>query len=534
MLRLVYSNGEGFATATNTNLTPLYPPARIFNSVREYSIDDDFPGLSTVTSNSNKTFDTTQRIRFTGVFDMSKGMTIFFKNDNCKRIRIRLYTSATSTTYADVELTVNGNRLYYAAGNYEPHNIEIIFLETKGTGQQITVTDITLGNITYTEFTEFQNIELLEEYNILSTDLPMNELDFTVTSENELEIGKKVSLYSNDIYFGTFYIDSVQPVASGAYECVAYNSIRILDKNDFEESTTTIFEPGQTLYGFLTTVNANTSAIIDEKTKTTITEPAKIGMRGFIPIESYRKALCRMCWAMGYSIDSARSDIIYLKKIPTQVTKNITDNRIIGQSVFKKGLIYKRAKYRYVTSFSARGALNTIKITPGNGIKRYFSEPPGVPYEESFYVLTELKANYFKYTMSGSTDQSISVYKQRFDNQYEEIINPDAAEDGKEMQFTDFECVGLSNMSFVGYISQMSAYSYIEGTPIYRTNDILKYIKSKGTVQARVILDNNPIKPGDLVTINTAWQGTVKGIITKMTTHFGYQDVADVEIFNYE
>lgn len=530
MLRLVYSNGDGFASVANKTLTPSnFEGRRIFNSVREYSVDDDFSALSTSASNSNKTFDTQQYIRFTGIFDMSKGITIFFRNDNCKKIKLKLYTTATSTTYVETELTVSGNRLYYAAGNYTPHNIQIDFLETRSAGQKITVTDIALGNVNYTEFTDFLNIELLEEYNILSTDLPMNELDFTIMSENEIQIGKKVSLYSNDIYFGTFYIDSVQPVASGAYECVAYNSIRPLDKAQFEDAQNTILEPGELLSDFITNESTATPAIIDYKSKTTITSANYIGMRGFIPIESYRKALCRMCWAMGYSIDSARSDVIYLKKIPTQVTKNITDSSIIGQSIFKKGLIYKSATYRYVTSFSARGEFYSQKIAPGE-TKRYYGEPPCVPYEESFYSIGQIRANWFSYTLSGSQEQTISVYKQFFDNKYDTITNPNANE-GSEMQFVDFECVGLTNMNFVSAGSGL--YAYITGTPIYRTNDILKYIQSTGIVQATIILDNNPVKPGDMVTITTAWQGTVKGIITKMTTHFGYQDTADIEIFEF-
>ena len=67
---------------------------------------------------------------------------------------------------------------------------------------------------------------------------------------------------------------------------------------------------------------------------------------------------------------------------------------------------------------------------------------------------------------------------------------------------------------------------------ISRAEDVGVFIKSRGTVSAKIVLNGE--KVGDIVKIQTAWDGDVVGIITSMTTKLGGTNVADVEIFEWK
>ena len=64
-----------------------------------------------------------------------------------------------------------------------------------------------------------------------------------------------------------------------------------------------------------------------------------------------------------------------------------------------------------------------------------------------------------------------------------------------------------------------------------RNANIKKYIKSRGKVNAKIRLRNERI--GDLIQIETAWDGFITGIVTKMDIKFGYEDIADIEVLEW-
>ena len=64
-----------------------------------------------------------------------------------------------------------------------------------------------------------------------------------------------------------------------------------------------------------------------------------------------------------------------------------------------------------------------------------------------------------------------------------------------------------------------------------RNNNIQRYIESNGKVTAKIRLRDE--KLGDVVQIETAWDGIITGIITKMNIVFGYEDIAEIEVLEW-
>ena len=62
---------------------------------------------------------------------------------------------------------------------------------------------------------------------------------------------------------------------------------------------------------------------------------------------------------------------------------------------------------------------------------------------------------------------------------------------------------------------------------------IKKWQKSEGIVKARIIIRNGE-RVGDAVSIQTAYDGVQEGIITKMTILPGYNNIADIEVTQWE
>ena len=65
----------------------------------------------------------------------------------------------------------------------------------------------------------------------------------------------------------------------------------------------------------------------------------------------------------------------------------------------------------------------------------------------------------------------------------------------------------------------------------YKKKHIQKYMQSGGTVTAKIRLRGERV--GDLIQIETAYDGIKTGIINCMNIFFGYEDIADIEVLEW-
>lgn len=434
-----------------------------------------------------------------------------------------------------------------------------------GTPQDVQFTSVIIGG----ELIQFEKIlsaDLIEEMNILGDDLPINEFDFTVVSQQDLAPGSKLSVYSNDEYFGTFWTDKVDKISqnySGAekvytLECV--NAIGILDKCSFDDCDISFLNGPFTTWSSLKN-ELKSKAKLEIQLENEKAEP-NYGVLGLVPVQSLRFFLCEFAWSICKWVCTARRDDIYLRSIPSAVTVTIPSDYVIGNAIYQKQDIITKAYWTHPVENIDWGTSNglwTITLPSTSTLhKIYYGSPPAwVDINNDKYKNVKWKANYFEYQSQEATS-NISVFGSQNLTETTEILSPGTHTTLTErsQEYNKFACVGIRNFeaktakefgldsthSFIFVLIKAGTYnsSTLSGESIDSANlivtqkvsDIQKYIQSTGIVTATIILKDNlkNLQAGDMVTITTAYDGQITGIITKMEISFGYNNTAQVEI----
>jgi len=402
--------------------------------------------------------------------------------------------------------------------------------------------------------------------NILGDDLPINEFDFSVVSQQDLAPGSKLSVYSNDEYFGTFWTDKVDKISqnySGAekvytLECV--NAIGILGKCSFDDCDISFLNGPFTTWSSLKN-ELKTKAKLEIQLENEKAEP-NYGVLGLVPAQSLRFFLCEFAWSICRWIDTARRDDIYMRSIPSAVTVTIPSDYVIGNAIYQKQDIITKAYWTHPVEnidWGTSNVLGTITLPPTSTLRKiYYGSPPAwADINNEKYKNVKWKANYFEYQSQESTS-NISVFGSQNLTETTEILSPGTHTTTTErsQEYNKFACVGIRNFeaktakemgldsthSFIFELIKAGTYnsSTLSGETIDSANliisqkvsDIQKYIQSTGIVTATIILKDTlkNLQVGDMVTITTAYDGPITGIITKMETSFGYNNTAQVEI----
>lgn len=434
-----------------------------------------------------------------------------------------------------------------------------------GTPQDVQLVSVIVGG----ELIQFEKIlsaDLIEEMNILGDDLPINEFDFSVVSQQNLAPGSKLSVYSNDEYFGTFWTDKVDKISqnySGAekvytLECV--NAIGILDKCSFDDCDISFLNGPFATWPSLKN-ELKSKAKFEIQLENEKADP-NYGVLGLVPAQSLRFFLCEFAWSICRWIDTARRDDIYMRSIPSAVTVTIPSDYIIGNAIYQKQDIITQAYWTHPVEnidWGTSNVLGTITLPSTSTLRKiYYGSPPAwVDINNEKYKNVKWKANYFEYQSQEATS-NISVFGSQNLTETTEILSPGTHTTSTErsQEYNKFACVGLKNFeaktakemgldsthSFIFELIKAGTYnsSTLSGETIDSANliisqkvsDIQKYIQSTGIVTATIILKDTlkNLQVGDMVTITTAYDGQITGIITKMEISFGYNNTAQVEI----
>lgn len=401
--------------------------------------------------------------------------------------------------------------------------VKIAFTGTEVPHSTIKICKIFKGNSII--YDKLKNVSLLEETNILSDDLPISKLEFTMMSNSAPLQNQPVNVYSNNRYYGSFFVDETKKEGKNNYSVTAYNIIKKLDQNtyrDWDELTKFGRYSG----------NTGTQGIIDQ-----IEAPFKInihsdvdlhdyGAFGYIPIKSFRYALCAYGFACGLMIDATRSDTITLKTIPKEISHQIlnSDKRIIGTATFETTTPPASITVVYPSDYSLSEDTQIATFPKyGYGGCEFDNAPFQVDIDSigGNFSIGDKSYNYI----------SIS-YDEGFGNQYEKITlsgykitlsflseTTEGLSSGSEnKEYRDFQLRGRHrNGSSIDEIS--------------RIPDMENVLLSRGTVKAKIRLRGE--KVGDLVSIETDCDGIITGIITSMNIQFGYEDIADIEVFEW-
>lgn len=444
--------------------------------------------------------------------DLSQGITFSFYGDCCREMYIQ-YINSNTETFWEENIAVNSDLFVLKPADTLVSSataLRITFTKTTLPNQFLKLSYVKFGTVTALK--RIKNINLLEEINVLSDDLPINSLEYTVVLDEPIEFQDDdlMGVYSNGKYYGTFYLDEAERIANNIYSIRASNCIRILDDVQYPN------------YDF---IEAPIDHFLNDKDQ--ICELSKVPIEadedlssllvyGHIPIESCRFAVCALGFAGCFMVDGSRNDRVVLKRLPDTVSSVIktADKRIIGQCTFTKSKPISKAILYYPQLQNSEEI--TIEDTAPADMGHYvvFPDPPT--------AVTAIAGNYNVYSQSlnhilfkSKNDSAvITAVKHILVKRYVEVSILDVTKTN-EVKFDGFNIIGYSDG--IDLNSKLA--------------DIEKYIQSGGTAKAKIRLRGERV--GDLIQIETAFDGMKTGIITSMDISFGYEDVADIEVLEW-
>lgn len=308
---------------------------------------DNMGWWSNQMSDENGHFTTplTMEINFTEPHS-SMGLTLIFSEvgDFCNSLNIKYY-NLNNNLLKNLNFTPNDYK-YICKGVVENYGkIVITFYSTNNPYRYLKLYKILYGAEIVFEGDNLMKANILEEIDLLSSEISINTMDFTVYSEDDdfniispqgfyrlLQQRQKLqateTLLKEDKVkdMGTFYLDKWANEKDKTMKFSAIDLIGIIDKTDFNGGMYT-----NTLFKDLIE-KIFTSAGLENDEYEIQEELKNLTLTGYIPICSHRKALQQAIFAIGAVADCSRSEKIKIYKVEDSEENNVIETTNIKQS----------------------------------------------------------------------------------------------------------------------------------------------------------------------------------------------------------
>ena len=312
---------------------------------------------STPRSKADCTFDTppTIEISMDGQFT---SLGIYFKfdgetGDYCSDLNITWYNG--TTQLATQQFFPNSGN-YFCEKTVELYNkIKIQFNKTNLPNRPIKISLILFGIVREFERKELRSVEATEELNIISDELAINTLDFTLDSMEDIDFifqeKQPVSAYDGSNLIGVFYIKSSSRSSARLYDVSCHDALGVLDDEPFSAA----IYSGKNAKDLITSILGGHFLLdMDESLQAeTVT--------GYIPDCTSREALQQIAFALCATVDTSGSRGICVRKLTTDTATEIPLDRLYtGGSVDTSAIVTEVRITAHSYSTSGSGESVTV------------------------------------------------------------------------------------------------------------------------------------------------------------------------------
>jgi hypothetical protein len=512
----------------------------LYDDNSKFYEDGDFVGalssnISDVDGNYSG-FDMTVEMLSEDFVAGGKRVSIEFYNKSCKSCVVKLYElengnvqeiSSKNLVFSPNNADI-GNVVFEDSPSTEKCWISVFPTETNAPYSFIKIQRLLIGNVEVLQ--GIKDINITEEINILSEDLPLNQLDCSITSETPIDFASSnpLSVYSNGKFFGTFYVDDIVRKTDVLYSLKAYSSLY---------KTENLLKWNEKYFSFkdinnlISTENEKKYIDIELENK----KSDDIYIYGFMGSDTKRKMICAIAWSLNMWVDNSRSDIVRLKEYPKEITTFIGNDRIIGEATFEKSeaisqIIYEVDKPKEIGEYFSGEYKDRVDGQPIEHLWEANTPAELVETTNIDIVKKDLYGfdGYFEFEGEGNVTFFVAKYTGR-KFAFKRAMEGLSSANKNALKIKD---LSLFNLCAATYSIEDPNATFDPEDPnaiFFDKSEIAqKYINSRGVVKAKIRLRDEKI--GDMVTIPTAWDGEITGMITYMNIDFGYEDVADVEI----
>lgn len=219
----------------------------------------------------------------------------------------------------------------------------------------------------------FTSVKQIQQINPISDELPINTCDFTFQSDDDIQYNfqskQPISVYFSGNLISTNFITSSERKASRIWDVKSEDYKGLLDKLTF--------------YGGMYDDELAENIISDicgNKIPYTLADSLKNRrVSGWLPIAKGRPSLQQVLFAIGAIVDTANSDKLNIKELPTEVSQTITKSRIKEGQTFKQGNIVTKVSltaHTYIPDTNTQNAVEIFKNHEiGDNIVVIFDNP---------------------------------------------------------------------------------------------------------------------------------------------------------------
>lgn len=462
-------------------------------------------------------------INFENETHSSLGLTLrFSQSDYCTHLKVQYY-NINNMLLSEKEFFPDNNEFFCEDTVTSYKKIVITFYSTNNPYRYLKLYQIDYGKIIQFTGENLTSANLIEELNLLSDELSINTLDFTIYSQDDnfnilnpkgmytaLQERQQLSTYkiadNKKIPMGTFYLDTWKNEKYKTMNFSAIDLIGLLDKTEFmggmyNSTFESVIEEIMTSAGL-----KSTDYEIQEELKS-------ISVMGYIPICTHREALQQILFVVGAVANSARSDKIKIYKVTeSDKTNKISKANILkGTKEIEQGELVTGVSVTSHNYTQSNEQISLFEGELGKGTHQIvFSEPIYNLSCENATIISS-NVNYAIIQVNSSSNIILKGYKYK-DN----------------MQTFSAEVQGLNPNSKRNVLKIESDY-LINSNNAYETAErVLNYYQKTYITKFDFILDDE--KSGDNVVVEGDFNNELNGYATKLDIDMtgGYITSAEV------
>ena len=451
----------------------------------------------------------------------SQGLSLTFDTENNifpKSLNIKWYQGETLLSEKDF---TPKSALYFCRNKVDFYNrVVITFRKMNMPYNRLKLRAIDYGYGTYFFTDELRNIKLIQEIDPLSKSIFMNVCDFTLNSKTDMQYSfqskQPLSVYFNNELKATVFVEKSVRKGARLWEIKSEDYVGILDGVKFMGGIYTEQNASELLETILTQAKVPFT-IAEELLDEVVT--------GYIPICTCRKAIQKICFAIGAVADTSNSETFNIFKLPTEVSQSIPKSRIMQGQNFEGGnriTEVQVTQHSYVPLTSTQDVIelyNASESGQGANIFVEFGEPihsltiSGGTIVDSGSNFAIITTNSSSCILSGKPYKDNTTIKSK--------KNPNILTSDIEniKSFANETLVSSANIDNILNL----CYDYCVKTSkvnmsIVDGKHFVKYGESNyGDVNYGQQLYDQPVNVGDLITAETEYLGTLEGRIISAT-----------------
>lgn len=317
-------------------IAALGPGSWLLDGSREILDKQDIPFWSKKMSGADARFETPPEIIIEfGQRHTSPGLYLIFdpaSGEYCSSVTIQWFHGVTKL----YEGTYHPDAVeYFCAHTAEAYDKVVIRLNATSIPYRFAkLSKIVFGVERVFERDELRNVRATQEVSIISSEVAINTLDFTLDSKMDVEymfqLKQPISAYDGETFIGVFYISNSKQRGKGLYDVSCIDAIGVLDEDPYPVRMLVNVPVRELLEDILGGhFDLELAAVL-----------STVSVSGYLPGGTRRQALQQVAFALGAMVDTSGSESIRVYKDREASPRKIPVGRIYtGGTVDKAAIV---------------------------------------------------------------------------------------------------------------------------------------------------------------------------------------------------